>query len=147
MPKILLVEDDKPTADLVIEYAHMYLPEISFSQERTGDGALKKILSESPDLVILDLALADDVDGIEVVRRIAATDKRTQFILVTALGNKAFRGPRPGRPWVEQLQDHEKAMVVHFFDKGLFDWKTFFKVIATTLGIPISEQLENMESF
>jgi len=146
MANVLIVEDHKETAEAMIDFIRAFIPGLNLSQEATGKGAIAKIQEERPDAVILDIALADEIDGIEVVRRIAASGTKTRFILVTALGNKAFRGPKPGRPWLEQLQDSERALVADFCEKN-FNWKTFMKAIASAAGLPIPEEVENMAEF
>ena len=47
-----------------------------------------------------DIALADDVNGLEVIKKLweGGLREKPRVIVITALGNKAFRGPRAGRP-------------------------------------------------
>jgi len=146
MTTLLIVEDHTETADVMVDYVRTFFPAWDISREITGKGAIEKIIADPPDVVILDIALADAIDGLEVVRRVAAADKKTRFILVTALGNRAFRGPKPGRPWLDQLHDNEKALVAHFFEKS-YNWKTFLKAIAEAAGGPVPPEIEKLAEF
>jgi DNA-binding response OmpR family regulator len=70
-PSIVLVEDDAPIADLVT----MYLEQAGFRVHRaaTGDAGLEAVRAREPRLVILDVGLPGQVDGLEVCRRLRAT--------------------------------------------------------------------------
>jgi DNA-binding response OmpR family regulator len=67
MQKVLVVEDEESIASFVA----MYLKKGGFtvSVAKTGGEALARAASESPALIVLDLALPD-IDGIDVCRRI-----------------------------------------------------------------------------
>ena len=65
--KILLVEDDTRLSALIQEYLQKQGMLVSI--EHRGDLACKRIISESPDLVILDLMLPG-MDGLEVCRTV-----------------------------------------------------------------------------
>lgn len=81
-PSILLVEDDVELAQLIQEY----LSANGFSVAIESDGALaeERILSESPDLVILDLMLPGK-DGMSICKSIR--DEFTNpIIMLTASG-------------------------------------------------------------
>lgn len=86
MNQILLVEDDQESA----EYIKQILEVNGFNviHSYTGKDIVKKILLNSPDLVLLDLTLPD-VDGIDICREIKS-DFRFQtvpIILITARAN------------------------------------------------------------
>ncbi len=66
-PRVLLVEDDLKLAALVKEYLESDQFEVDV--ESRGDNAAKRILSETPDLVILDVMLPG-MDGFEVCKRV-----------------------------------------------------------------------------
>ena len=84
MAKILLVEDHKDSRDLirlVLEMEGHTIVEAS-----TGEDGLKMAPTFRPDLVILDISLAGDFDGIETLKRLrtdAAFDK-TPVVALTA---------------------------------------------------------------
>jgi DNA-binding response OmpR family regulator len=65
--KILLVEDDTRLSALIQEYLQKQAMHVSI--EHRGDLACKRIIAESPDLVILDLMLPG-MDGLEVCRTV-----------------------------------------------------------------------------
>lgn len=80
MKKILVVEDEKPIADIL----HFNLEKEGYAVECIHDGeiAIKKILSEPPDLILLDLMLPG-MDGIEVCRQVRQK-LQTPIIMLTA---------------------------------------------------------------
>jgi two-component system, OmpR family, phosphate regulon response regulator PhoB len=89
-PKLLLVEDDRALADLLIWH---------FSREgydivRTADGDEALLLAEerTPDLVILDWMI-EGVTGIEVCRRLRrrAATAQVPIIMLTARGEESDR--------------------------------------------------------
>lgn len=67
MPKILVVEDDAP----IRRFLRISLEANGFVvvESRLGEDALKQCVSETPDVVVLDLGLPD-MDGLEVLGRI-----------------------------------------------------------------------------
>ena len=81
-PKILLVEDDERLASLVRDYlvARGFLVGI----EGRGDRALARVLSEMPDVVILDIGLPG-LDGLSVCRALRQ-DYEGTIIMLTARG-------------------------------------------------------------
>ena len=77
---ILLVDDEKHIIDL----ARMYIEQEGFTIDSATDGstALRKILNDSPALVVLDLMLPG-MDGWEVFRRVRA-ESDVPIIMLTA---------------------------------------------------------------
>ncbi len=84
MAKLLLVEDDERLASLVAEYLRNNGHEVDV--EGRGDRAVERILTERPDLVVLDVMLPGE-DGLSVCRKV-----RPQFgnpiLLLTARGEE-----------------------------------------------------------
>ncbi|MEN3012995.1 MAG: response regulator transcription factor [Endomicrobiia bacterium] len=85
MNKILIIEDDQETA----EYTKQILEAEGFEvyNSYTGKDVIKKILTLSPDLILLDLTLPD-IDGIDLCREIK-TDFRLQTIPIIMLTARA----------------------------------------------------------
>src|SRR5205814_3276021 len=78
---VVLVEDDPHIADLV----SLYLEQSSFRVYRADNGTdgLRIIGERSPKLVILDIGLGGDLDGLEVCRRLRTTTD-VPVIMLTA---------------------------------------------------------------
>jgi DNA-binding response OmpR family regulator len=78
--KLLLVDDEKPVLDVLVEYFTTQGHEI----ETAGDGpsALAAFARVHPDLVLLDIRMPG-MDGVEVLKRIRALAS-TPVIMVTA---------------------------------------------------------------
>jgi DNA-binding response OmpR family regulator len=80
-PSIVLVEDDASIADLVT----MYLEQAGFRVHRaaTGEAGLDAVRARAPRLVVLDVGLPGQIDGLEVCRRLRATT-RVPVVMLTA---------------------------------------------------------------
>ncbi len=78
---VVLVEDDVHIADLV----SLYLDQSGFRVYRADNGTdgLRTIGERDPRLVILDVGLPGDIDGLEVCRRLRATSN-VPVIMLTA---------------------------------------------------------------
>ncbi len=85
MPRILVVDDEEP----IVELIRFNLEREGFEVIATGDGdaALKKVASEQPDLIILDLMLPGQ-DGLSVCR-ILRNDPNTRGIPVIILSARS----------------------------------------------------------
>jgi putative two-component system response regulator len=79
---ILVVEDDPRLGPVLLRFLQRegYTPELV----TTGEQALEHVARQRPDLILLDLKLAGDMDGDEVCRRLK-DDERTALIPVTVL--------------------------------------------------------------
>lgn len=86
-PRVLVVEDDRNVADVVVRY----LEREGFDAVRVGDGyeALTRAEAEPPDIVVLDLMLPG-LDGLEVCRRLRASTP-VPVIMLTARGEEDDR--------------------------------------------------------
>ena len=89
-PRLLLVEDDRALADLLI----WHFEREGYEIDRTADGEEALILAQerTPDLVILDWMI-EGVTGIEVCRRLRR--KATDGARADHHADRARRGERP----------------------------------------------------
>ncbi len=78
--RILLVEDDRRLAALTQEYLQQQAMRVSI--EHRGDRACQRIVSEHPDLVVLDLMLPG-LDGLEVCKAVRS-QYRGPILMLTA---------------------------------------------------------------
>ena len=89
-PRLLLVEDDRSLADLLM----WHFAREGYDVVRTADGEEALLLAEerTPDLVILDWMI-EGVSGIEVCRRLRrkAPTARVPIIMLTARGEESDR--------------------------------------------------------
>jgi DNA-binding response OmpR family regulator len=78
---VVLIEDDPHIADLV----SLYLDQAGFKVYQAADGAtgLRTVADRNPKLVVLDVGLPGDLDGLEVCRRIRAASD-LPVIMLTA---------------------------------------------------------------
>jgi two-component system phosphate regulon response regulator PhoB len=90
MARILVVEDEKDLADLLVYNLRQSGHQTEISS--TGAGALAKASTFKPDLVLLDLMLPD-ISGLEVIRMLRGTPQqnRTAVMMLTAKGAEADR--------------------------------------------------------
>ena len=86
-PRILLVDDDQELANMLNEFLELHGLEVEVSE--SGQAALEKIESESPDLVLLDVMLPG-MDGFSVLREIRASHE-LPVIMLTARGAESDR--------------------------------------------------------
>jgi DNA-binding response OmpR family regulator len=86
--RVLVVDDDETVSDVVCRY----LRHAGYAVSHVGDGAaaLAAVADQPPHLVVLDLMLPE-VDGLEVCRRLRASDGDLPIIMLTALGDEADR--------------------------------------------------------
>jgi DNA-binding response OmpR family regulator len=85
----VLVVDDEPTIGEVVA---RYLEKAGYEARVAEDGleALDAVAERAPDLIVLDLMLPG-LDGLEVMRRVRADDRRSAIILLTAKGDESDR--------------------------------------------------------
>jgi len=78
--RILIIEDNSEVVDTVRLTLSLRWPEASLIAASEGADGLRQVLSESPDLVILDLGLPD-MDGFELLRRMRETFDKPVLVL------------------------------------------------------------------
>jgi signal transduction histidine kinase len=83
--KILVVDDNLQFAEMVKRILNSHGFQIVISPN--GKTAIEKVLSESPELVLLDLKLPD-IPGEEILETIKKTNKDTAIIVVTGYGGE-----------------------------------------------------------
>jgi two-component system phosphate regulon response regulator PhoB len=89
-PRLLLIEDDRALADLLIW--HLGREGSDIVRTADGDEALLLAQERTPDLVILDWMI-EGISGIEVCRRLRrrASTARVPIIMLTARGEESDR--------------------------------------------------------
>jgi two-component system phosphate regulon response regulator PhoB len=89
-PQMLLVEDDKPLADLLVWHFSRENFDVRYTPD--GDEALLLARESAPDIVILDWMI-EGVSGIEVCRRLRRNPETANvpIIMLTARGEETDR--------------------------------------------------------
>jgi DNA-binding response OmpR family regulator len=86
---VLVVDDEPAIGDIVSRYLQRAGYDTAVAA--TGNDALGRAESDSPDVVVLDLMLPD-IDGLEVMRRLRREHhQRVAIILLTARGEESDR--------------------------------------------------------
>jgi DNA-binding response OmpR family regulator len=83
--KILVVDDNLEFAEMVTRILEEEGLQVFIAPN--GNKAIEKVLSESPELVLLDLKLPD-IDGMEVFKKIKAINENTAIIIITGYGGE-----------------------------------------------------------
>ena len=86
--RILVVEDDVLLARALCDNLSYEGFEVALANE--GHGALKKIESYKPDLILLDIMLPG-LNGFEICRHLSQQSRRTAVIIITARSQKIGR--------------------------------------------------------
>lgn len=141
--RVLIVEDHQENAAAIADFIRFIYPEWEIEFVGTGKGAIEMSVKDPADVMVLDIALADNVNGLEVIKKLWENGLREKprVVVITALGNKAFRGPRPGRPWVDQLNEQEKVLVSSFFEKP-YGWHAFMAALGKAARVVPPENLK-----
>jgi CheY-like chemotaxis protein len=82
MIKILVVEDDKPSG-LILQKLLLKSGYTVSAIVDTGEEAIKIIEKSRPDLILMDIALAGEIDGIETAEKIY-NKHQIPFIYITS---------------------------------------------------------------
>ena len=85
--RVLVVDDEPELTDMLTSY--LEASGFNVGRAATGEGALTKLETFQPDIVVLDVGLPD-VDGFEVLRRIRAVST-TPVIMLTARAEEVDR--------------------------------------------------------
>lgn len=86
--KVLLVDDEREFVQTLSE--RLILRDMGSAVAFDGESALKLVHEEEPEVMILDLKMPG-IDGIEVLRRVKATQPAIEVIILTGHGSEADR--------------------------------------------------------
>jgi two-component system cell cycle response regulator DivK len=91
MPKILLVEDDPDTRELVRLTLELYGYDVA--EAKAAEDGIALAHEEKPDLILMDLSLGGKFDGLEATKRLRA-DPDFDTTPIVALTAHALAGDR-----------------------------------------------------
>lgn len=133
MPKILIVEDNEMNRDILSRELRDRDHEVVAATN--GEEGIEKSLTESPDLILMDLSLPG-IDGWDATRAIKA-DAQTARIPVIALTAHAMPGDR----------DKALAAGCDDYETKPYDWtRLFTKVDAILQRVQAESKEEDVES-
>lgn len=81
--KVMIIEDEIDICDLFADYLEMRGCEKIFKVS-TGKDAIARIEQEKPDIIFLDIQLADNVNGLEVLKKTREISPGTKVIMMSA---------------------------------------------------------------
>lgn len=113
MAKILLVEDDDDTRELVRLTLELDGHEVT--EAASAEDGVSAACQKTPDLILMDLSLAGSYDGLEATRRLRA-DSRFDNTPIIALTAHALEGDRE-RSLAAGCDDHWTKPII---DLSLF---------------------------
>ncbi len=82
MPRVLVVDDDPETRNLLQEF--LTQKQYDVIEAATGGEGLRRIREDRPHLVLLDINLPD-ISGLEVLREAKAIDPALGVIMITGI--------------------------------------------------------------
>lgn len=91
MKKILIVDDEDYIRDLVKKT--LGRPDRTVITAKNGQEAVKLAIAEIPNLIMMDVKMPGEIDGLEAVRTIKQDDrtKLCKVIMLTAMGEATDR--------------------------------------------------------
>lgn len=113
--KILIVEDDMILSMVLKRMIKMMNNSIIAETATTGKGAIETAADFLPDLILVDIKLQDDIDGIEVVNRIREKSP-VPVIYITGNSDQYYRDRAKETGYVKymvkpiQMKDLERAI-------------------------------------
>ena len=113
--KILVVDDEQPARKKIISFLNELEEELVILEADNGKEAVKKINSENPDLVLLDIQMPG-FNGFEVIEKIGV-EKMPAVIFITAYDQYALNA----------FDVHAVDYLLKPFDKERFI-NSFFRV-------------------
>ena len=91
MAKILIIEDHSDTRELL--RVLLELDGYEVAEAHTGEDGIRLAKQFAPDLVLMDVSLAGEIDGLEVTRQMRA-DARFDHTVIIALTAHAMKEDR-----------------------------------------------------
>ncbi len=82
--KVLLVDDHKIVRQGVRAYLHTLADIQVIAEADSGTAAIEALKEHQPDVVLMDLEMPGEIDGIAATRQIRKTRPQTQVIVVTS---------------------------------------------------------------
>ena len=82
MKRILIVEDNGYFLQFLKETLHSRFPSIEILEASEGAGALEKIETSSPDIILMDLRLPGE-NGLELTKKIKAQHPNIIVVIIT----------------------------------------------------------------
>jgi DNA-binding LytR/AlgR family response regulator len=110
--KILIVEDDMITAADISMQLDQLGYEVSGITPR-GEDALKSIEATRPDLILMDVNLKGNLDGVETARRIAETHDIPLIILTANADSTTFASAKATKPYAFISKPFQKTDLEH----------------------------------
>jgi len=120
--RILIVEDEKTLALTLYEVLFTASGDFEIIVCDKAEDALQKINEKEFDLLITDLKLPGQIDGLELIRRLKQEERKTPSILMTAYGTEEVR------------EEARKLGVKAYFEKP-FSLVEFIKRIKEILDV------------
>ena len=95
-PNILIVDDDPVTCELLCEVFER--EGFSTSFEQSGEAALRVLGEQAPDVILSDIRMKTQFDGLNLLDHVRREHPSTPFVLMTAFGSidTAIRAVREG---------------------------------------------------
>jgi len=81
--KLLLVDDEENFVNTLAE--RMKMRDVPSKVVYSGEAALEVVKTQEPDVMVLDLRMPG-IDGMEVLRKVRATNPKVQIIILTGHG-------------------------------------------------------------
>jgi len=125
--RILIVEDEKLLGMSLYEILFSVTGTFEVVLCETAEEGLEKVREKKFDLVISDLKLPGEMNGIELLKKVREIHPDTHIILMTAYGSEAVR------------EDAKKIDVEAYFEKP-FKLKEFLARVLQILGVEKREE-------
>jgi len=96
LPRILIVDDDAVTCELLCEVFQRQGFNVHF--EQSGDAALAVMTTQNPDVIVSDIRMKTRLDGLTLLDHVRRQYPRTPVVLMTAFGSieTAIRAVKQG---------------------------------------------------